>query len=61
MSIMICEKHDRHYDSDFTDCPECEDECEYCGGTGETATDETDSDGNIMRGVGTQKCICQYE
>lgn len=26
MSIMYCDKHDRHYDSDFTECAECEDE-----------------------------------
>ena len=33
--------------------------CKYCKGDGEILTDETDSDGNIMRGVGIEKCICQ--
>lgn len=62
MSIIYCEKHHRHYDSDFDiDCLECEEECEYCGGTGEVATDEDDGEGHIMRGVGTEKCICQIE
>lgn len=36
-----------------------EDECEECGGTGEVATDEDDGEGHLMRGVGSQKCICQ--
>ena len=27
MSMMYCDIHHRHFDSDFeTDCPECEDE-----------------------------------
>lgn len=61
MSIMICEKHHRHYDSDFhEDCPECEEECEFCGGEGEVAVDEFDPDsGQYMRGVRTKKCVCQ--
>lgn len=37
----------------------CEVECEYCGGTGEVSTDETDESGNVMRGVGTRKCECR--
>ena len=36
-----------------------EGECTYCGGTGEVATDESDGEGHIMAGVGTQTCICQ--
>jgi len=36
-------------------------ECEYCGGTGEVSTDESDGEGHIERGVGSQKCICQIE
>ena len=35
--------------------------CEWCEGTGEVATDEDDGEGHIMRGVGTKKCICQYD
>lgn len=38
-----------------------EGECAYCDGTGEVATDEDDGEGHIMRGVGTQKCVCQTE
>ena len=38
---------------------EATEECEYCGGTGEVATDEDDGEGHTMRGVGSQKCICQ--
>jgi len=38
-----------------------EGECAKCGGTGEVATDESDGEGNIMRGVGTAKCGCQNE
>lgn len=35
-------------------------QCEECGGEGEVRTDERDADGNIERGVGTQKCgLCQ--
>lgn len=36
--------------------------CEYCGGTGEIATDVDDGEGHIMRGVGDLKpCICQIK
>lgn len=36
-------------------CPEG-----MCDGSGEIATDEFDPDsGQYMRGVGTQKCLCQ--
>lgn len=38
-----------------------EGECAECGGDGEVSCDETDRDGNIERGVGTQKCICRVE
>jgi len=40
---------------------EKEKRCEYCHDTGEVATDESDGEGNIMRGVGTAKCECQHE
>lgn len=63
MSIIYCEKHHRHFDSDFdSECPECEEECEFCGGEGEVTVDEFDPDsGQMMRGVGHQKCVCQLE
>jgi len=32
--------------------------CAYCLGEGEYSTDESDGEGHIMRGVGTQKCHC---
>ena len=38
-----------------------EDTCEECCGTGEVSTDEDDGEGHIMHGVGTKKCICQYD
>lgn len=40
---------------------EVSDECPFCGGDGWVSTDERDSDGNIERGVGRQKCICQID
>lgn len=36
-----------------------EGECAECGGTGEVSCDESDGEGHIMHGVGTQKCLCQ--
>lgn len=33
--------------------------CVECGGTGIISTDESDGEGHTMRGVGTQKCLCQ--
>ena len=33
--------------------------CERCYGTGEVATDESDGEGHIMRGVNLEKCLCQ--
>lgn len=36
-------------------------ECDECEDTGEVSCDESDGEGHIMRGVGTQKCICQVE
>ncbi len=36
-----------------------EERCEHCHGEGEVATDEDDGEGHTMRGVGSQKCICQ--
>lgn len=38
-----------------------DEECEYCGGTGEVPTDEDDGEGHIQRGVGTRMCICRAE
>jgi len=38
-----------------------EGECALCDGTGEVSTDESDGEGHIMSGVGTQKCVCQTE
>lgn len=36
--------------------------CEYCHGDGEVATDVFDPDsGQSMRGVGSEKCVCQTE
>lgn len=38
-------------------CPE-----EICDGSGEIATDVLDTDSmQYMRGVGTEKCLCQIE
>lgn len=48
-------------------CPRCKGECEveevcaYCLGDGEYSTDESDGEGHIMRGVGTQKCHCTID
>jgi len=37
-----------------------EDVCALCNGEGEVATDELDHDSHqVMRGVGTEKCLCQ--
>ena len=36
-----------------------EGECAECDGTGEVSTDESDGEGHIMRGVGTETCLCQ--
>ena len=33
--------------------------CERCHGSGEVATDESDGEGHIMRGVNLEKCLCQ--
>jgi hypothetical protein len=35
--------------------------CEFCEGTGLVSVDESDGEGHMMRGVGTEKCICQLE
>lgn len=51
------------------DCERCEEirtegeegECEFCGGEGEVSVDGVDTDGNIERGVNTQKCICKVD
>lgn len=61
MSIMYCHKHDTHFDSDLeSDCVECENECEFCAGTGVVNEDVSDGEGHTMRGVGDEKpCICQ--
>ena len=50
---------------DWHSCYGCGKECEtdevcaYCLGKGFVAVDETDQDGNIARGVDTEKCVCQ--
>jgi hypothetical protein len=41
--------------------PESPDVCEFCNGTGEVSVDESDGEGHIMNGVGTQKCICRLQ
>lgn len=33
--------------------------CEDCHDEGEVSTDESDGEGHIMRGVGSQKCHCK--
>lgn len=38
-----------------------EGECAICGGDGTVPCDEVDAEGNIERGVGTEKCICRIE
>lgn len=60
------EATDRAYDDlnevgklEFTITSTEEGECVECGGTGEIATDGTDLDGNVERGVNTQKCLCR--
>lgn len=41
---------------------EDEEVCEFCEGTGEVSTDEVDPDSHqVMRGVGTEKCICRMK
>jgi len=40
---------------------EVEEVCAFCLGDGEVSTDETDSDGNVEQGVGTQKCVCRID
>ena len=37
------------------------DVCEFCGGTGKVSCDEDDGEGNVQRGVGIRKCICQIK
>lgn len=55
---------DKNEDIDIWVCSKCKKECEveevcaYCLGEGEYSTDESDGEGHIMRGVGTQKCHC---
>lgn len=53
------EKLDEAGGLEFTITSSEEGECATCGGTGEVSTDESDGEGNIMRGVGTEKCLCQ--
>jgi len=56
MSIMYCEKHDEHFDSDFHT------ECEECGGGGYVTEDADDGEGHIMRGAGDWvRCICNLK
>jgi hypothetical protein len=35
--------------------------CKFCEGTGEVSVDESDGEGHIMKGTGTQKCICTLQ
>lgn len=42
--------------------PLVEDElCDFCGGDGYVFTDGDGGEGNRQFGVGTMKCLCQYE
>jgi len=58
---------DHHDPIEIYTCSKCKKECEveevceFCYGEGEVSTDESDGEGHIMRGVGTQKCICRIE
>lgn len=38
-----------------------EEECEYCGGSGEVSTNSIDSSGNIERGTGSEVCVCMIK
>lgn len=35
--------------------------CMYCFGTGEISVDESDGEGHMQHGVGTEKCVCQIK
>jgi len=54
---------DHHDPIEIYTCSKCkkecdvEDVCAYCYGEGEYSVDESDGEGHIMRGVGTQKCV----
>lgn len=53
---------DRNDDIDIYVCSKCKQECDveevcaYCLDTLEVSTDESDGEGHIQSGVGTQKC-----
>lgn len=52
--FYTCEKCNKECDT--------EEVCEFCLGEGEYATDESDGEGHIQRGVGTQVCrACKPE
>jgi hypothetical protein len=59
--------NDHHDLIEIYTCADCKKECEVeevcadCLGEGEYSTDESDGEGHIMRGVGTQKCHCSIE
>ena len=56
---------DHHDPIEIYTCSKCQKECEvedvcaFCLGEGEYSTDESDGEGHVMRGVGTQKCHCK--
>lgn len=58
---------DHHDPIEIYTCKDCKKECEveevcaHCLGEGEYSTDESDGEGHIMRGVGTQKCHCSIK
>lgn len=72
MTVEYCKKcklvfanEDCVIEGSIAHCPRCneitEETCGYCLGEGEVSCDERDESGNIMRGVGTQKCICRVK
>lgn len=50
IEIYTCTKCKQECDTEFV--------CEYCLGEGTVSVDETDSDGNVSAGTGTEKCMC---
>lgn len=64
-SVEVAERYDES--GLFHTCSKCymvcevEEVCAFCLGDGEVSTDETDSDGNVEQGVGTQKCVCRID
>ncbi len=58
---------DHHNSIPICTCSKCKQECqvenvcEYCRGDGEVSVDETDGEGHMMSGVGTEKCECRLD